>query len=71
MAESYWWGKYTGAVFLDLAKAFDTVDHAIVMVEVLWILRIKLWLATQLSFWPTAKSSYCFMVTYLIGAQCQ
>ena len=48
-------GKYTGAVFLDLAKAFDTVDHSI--------------LCTKLTYYGFRGSSYDLLCNYLAGQQ--
>ena len=48
-------GKYTGAVFLDLAKAFDTVDHSI--------------LYAKLTYYGFRGSSYDLLSDYLAGRQ--
>ena len=48
-------GKYTGAVFLDLAKAFDTVDHSI--------------LCTKLMYYGFRGSSYDLLINYLAQRQ--
>ena len=48
-------GKYTGAVFLDLAKAFDTVDHSI--------------LCTKLMYYGFRGSSYDLLINYLAQQQ--
>ena len=48
-------GKFTGAVFLDLAKAFDTVDHSI--------------LCTKLTYYGFRGSSYDLLCNYLAGRQ--
>ena len=48
-------GKYTGVVFLDLAKAFDTVDHSI--------------LCTKLTYYGFRGSSYDLLCDYLAGRQ--
>ena len=48
-------GKYTGAVFLDLAKAFDTVDHAI--------------LCSKLEFYGFQGKSYELLCNYLSDRQ--
>ena len=48
-------GKYTGAVFLDLAKAFDTVDHSI--------------LCTKLTYYGFRGSSYDLLCNYLVQRQ--
>ena len=48
-------GKYTDAVFLDLAKAFDTVDHSI--------------LCTKLTYYGFRGSSYDLMCNYLAQRQ--
>ena len=44
-------GKYTGVVFLDLAKAFDTVDHAI--------------LCSKLKYYGFQGASYDLLCNYL------
>ena len=48
-------GKFTGAVFLDLTKAFDTVDHSI--------------LCTKLTYYGFRGSSYDLLCNYLAGRQ--
>ena len=48
-------GKYTSAVFLDLAKAFITVDHSI--------------LCTKLTYYGFRGSSYDLLCNYLAGRQ--
>ena len=48
-------GKYTGAVFLDLAKAFDTVDHSI--------------LFTKLNYYGFLGSSFDLLCNYLSDHQ--
>ena len=48
-------GKYTGAVFLDLAKAFDTVDHSI--------------LCTKLNYYGFRGSSFDLLCSYLSDRQ--
>ena len=48
-------GKYTGAVFLDLAKAFNTVDHSI--------------LCNKLTYYGFCGSSYDLLCNYLAGQQ--
>ena len=48
-------GKYTGAVFLDLAKAFDTVNHRI--------------LCSKLSYYGFRGTSYDFLSNYLSDRQ--
>ena len=48
-------GKYTGAVFLDLAKTFDTVDHSI--------------LCAKLTYYGFCGSSYDLLSDYLAGRQ--
>ena len=48
-------GKYTGAVFLDLAKAFDTVNHSI--------------LCSKLSYYGFRGSSYDLLCSYLSDRQ--
>ena len=47
--------KYTGAVFLDLAKAFDTVDHSI--------------LCAKLTYYGFRGSSYDLLCSYLAQRQ--
>ena len=47
--------KYTGAVFLDLAKAFDTVDHTI--------------LCSKLMYYGLQGASYDLLCDYLTGRQ--
>ena len=47
--------KYTGAVFLDLAKAFDTVDHTI--------------LCSKLMYYGFQGASYDLLCDYLTGRQ--
>ena len=47
--------KYTGAVFLDLAKAFDTVDHTI--------------LCSKLMYYGLQWASYDLLCDYLTGRQ--
>jgi len=44
-------GKYTGAIFLDVAKAFDTVDHAI--------------LCSKLKYYGFQGASYALICDYL------
>ena len=48
-------GKYTGTVFLDLAKAFDTVDHSI--------------LCTKLTYYGFRGPSYDLLCNYLAERQ--
>ena len=48
-------GEYTGAVFLDLAKAFDTVDHAI--------------LCSKLQCYGFHGASYALLCDYLLNRQ--
>ena len=48
-------GKYTSAVFLYLAKAFDTVDHSI--------------LCTKLTYYAFQGSSYDLLCNYLAERQ--
>ena len=48
-------GKYTGALFLDLTKAFNTVDHSI--------------LCTKLTYYGFLGSSYDLLCNYLAGRQ--
>ena len=48
-------GKYTGAVFLDLAKAFGTVDHAI--------------LCSKLRYYGLLGASYDLLCNYLSDRQ--
>jgi len=43
--------KYTGAVFLDLAKTFDTVDHVILL--------------SKLTYYGFQETSYDFLCDYL------
>ena len=48
-------GRYTGAVLLDLAKAFDTVDHSILCTKL-----------TNYGFW---RSSHDLLRSYLVQRQ--